>query len=148
MPFSTDQDLKLAYAGIMDLLPADYADWSPQRGRAEALLLDDLDRLWFRKAAAAQKHDWRAQPLDPARLGAAQLKPLSVLKTLECVFEFVRALHPQADGYERAAGGYREQYLEALRASIKAGLDYDWSGDGTVDSFEKSATVPTGLVRA
>lgn len=137
MPFSTDQDLERRRAGILDLLPEGA---TALREVAEEELLDDIERQWYRPAAAAMGLDWRSAPLDPQRLDPGALKRLSVLKTLALAHEHLMKYNAaEADGFERHRALYQREYEQALERLVRAGLRYDWDNSGQATAGRGSA---------
>lgn len=126
MAFSTDSDLEIRRAGILQLLPNGA---SAQRRLAEEELVADIERLWRRPACAARGIDWRSQPFDPARADPRELKRLSVLKTLVYAHEHLMKYGGEADGFERMREVYEREYQNELRVLLDAGLNYDWPND-------------------
>ncbi len=137
MAFATDQDLERRRAGILSLLP-DGAD--ELRALAEEELLDDLERQWYRAAAASMGLDWRVAPMEPARLEAGALKRLSVLKTLAVIHEHLMKYNgAEVDGFERHRRLYQQEYEASLDRLVRAGLRYDWDNSGAASDTEITA---------
>jgi len=144
MPFSSDADLEKRRAGILALLP-EGADGL--RELAEEELLDDLERQWYRAAAAARGLDWRSSPMQAQRLDPAALKRLSVLRTLALLHEqLMKYNSAEADGFERHRAMYEAEYRDLLERLVRTGLRYDWDGSGTAEPQETSPA-PRRLVR-
>lgn len=144
MAFSTDQDLEKRRAGILELLP-EGAD--SLRELAEEEILDDLERQWYRAAAAALGLDWRTAPMQPQRLDPQALKRLSVLKTLALTHEqLMKYNSAEADGFERHRDLYAREYRELLHHFTRTGLRYDWDASGDASTVETVAA-PRRLVR-
>lgn len=136
MHFCTDQDLERRRAGILELLPQGAA---PLRELAAEELTDDLDRCWYRGAAAARGVDWRTRPLRPEALDPALLRRLCVLKTLVLAHEqLMRYNSAEADGFERHRALYDREYRELLASLAGNELRYDW-GPGV--SAQPTATL-------
>lgn len=146
MAYSTDADLELRRADILDLLP-DGAD--ALRGLAEEQMLKDLERSWFLPTAKNRGVDPRTNPFDPARCVDAELKQLSTLKTLVCVHEHLMRHNSQdPDGFERLRDFYEKAYRTELAELCRSGLDYDWDGSGDLATSEKATQAPRTLMRA
>ena len=145
MAFSTDSDLTARRPSLLDLLP-DGTDTI--RTLAEEDLLQDLNRKWFLDAARDRGIDPRAHPLRMDGLEPAQLKRLSVLKTLVYAHEqLMKHGAPEPDGFERQRDQYELAYREAFEELLRAGIDYDWDGSGFTDRIEKAKASPRRLRR-
>lgn len=137
MPYSTDQDLERRRAGILALLPEGAA---ALREMAEEELLDDIERQWYRAAAAARGMDWRTMPMQPSRLELQALRRLSVLKTLAVIHERLMQYNKgESDGFERHRLLYEKEYAALLEKLVRSGLRYDWDGSGLADTVETTA---------
>lgn len=145
MAFSTDNDLTARRPSLLDLLPNGA---EAVRELAEEDLVQDLDRRWFHDAARDRGIDPRAHPLRIDGLNAAQLKRLSVLKTLVYAHEqLMKHGSPEPDGFERQRDAYEQAYREAFEELLRAGIDYDWDASGVTDRTEKAKAAPRRLRR-
>jgi len=148
MAYSTDIDLENRRSGILQLLPNGARQ---QRTLAEEELLADLERIWYRPAATARYLDWMQQRFDPTRVDPAELKRLSVLKTLVYAHEFLMKYGgAEADGFERHRDFYEREYQAELRKALDAGLAYDWpnAGGAAGSADDRPAPAPRLLERA
>jgi len=146
--YSDDDDLFLVRPELSELLPENATDWDEQRTRAESEIDSALERLWYRREASARGIDWRGTGFDRTRLGPGQLKRLSVLKTLSCVYEFLSVGGQDPDGYERLSDKYEAGFKEELSNVLARGLDYDWDDSDGLEETERARIVPVRLVRA
>lgn len=150
MTFCTDSDLTAVAADVRHLVPSELDDWSVQRALAEEAVLRDISRVWYAPAARARGIDPDSMPLDLSRLTPAEIRPLTVLKSLEVVYGYLaKPGSREADGFERSADRYRRRYGEELNNIAAAGLSYDWDASGRVETGETSAPrAPRRLARS
>jgi hypothetical protein len=114
--------------------------WTDQLAEATTIINRALDHGWYRAEAEGRGRDWRATPFDQTKLlsAATQLTRLAVYKTLELAFRFL--MKQPEDIFDGFSLKYEDEYKKELKEVLKAGLDYDFSEDGTIDSGEKSLT--------
>lgn len=143
-PWSTDADMQQ----IMSSLPS-YPDnvfsWDDLRARGEARIIMWLVRGWYRTEAWARSLDPAQTPLEPARLDATQLNEASSLATLAAICENVKAAAD--DVYGAMAADFWKRAEREVAAIVDAGVNYDWSNDGTIGTEDTGPARPRRLVR-
>lgn len=135
----TDADLELRRHGITEMMPDGTA---LIRSQADSDVAEDLDRLWYRRAATERGIDWRETPLDTDEMTASEVKRLAVLRTLTLIHEHLMQVGKDPTGYERLRDMYAKEYSVVLLQACDAGFSYDWDASGTVDDDERHISRP------
>lgn len=145
MPWSSDDDVDMAWALARELLRPGEIGFKRFRDAAEAALLLDLDLAWRRDAARERGVDFREHPIAPSRLEAGQMRRISVLKTLELLCGAAKK-DATDDALANAETEYRRLGREELERLIRAGVDYDWDGLG-LSSADRARKAPPPRLR-
>lgn len=95
--------------------------------------------MWYREAANDEVgKDYRQYPFNPSLLlDTSQLTDAATYKTLELVYEKL-SKDREDDAFRVQEDRYRKRYEEEIKRVIKAGLHYDWDGDGALEEEERS----------
>jgi len=143
--YSTDDDLLTIRPNILDF---GVRDWEEKHVKAFNTINRVLIARWYKEVADEHGIDnWRETPFDPEKVDADQIKELSCYKTLELIYMHLMKDSPQADGFERQRGVYRDLYNEELRTLLATGLNYDWDDDDVIGDTEKYIVRQRRLVR-
>lgn len=133
--FHTDEDLLAIRPNILSY---GITDFELQMQEAENIIIRMLDARWYRNVASDNGIDFRSTPLDAELFLNAtdQLSRLSSYKSLQLIYLHLMKESPEADAFERQSGTFKKLYAEEQKEVLDAGLDYDWSDDGTIDAGE------------
>jgi len=128
-----------------DATPA--TNFADQIAEADRQIDRALDYGWYRKELENRTLEyqgvvieyWQANPFLRARLknAATQLTTLGVYKSLQLIYLYL-AKDSSEDAFTEEAGRYESLYKGELAEVLRAGLDYDFSGDNVIDLGEKS----------
>ena len=128
--YCTDADLKVVRPNILDL---SVEDWAIQRTEAYDYINKLVLARWYRPAAVEAGLDPDLNELDPTKLDAEQLKKSAVYKSLELAYMSLMKEGPDADGYERFASYFADEFAKEFDLELAIGLRYDWDNDGETD---------------
>jgi hypothetical protein len=113
--------------------------WSSTHYKARDVINRDIEAGWYRKASEREGVDYNLTPFSSSRMlnWRNQLKDLSVYKVLELSYEYL-AKDIKEDAFLYLSDKYSKKYESELKRVIRAGIDYDWNFDDSIDSDEKS----------
>jgi hypothetical protein len=145
MTYAVDADLVKVRPNILSL---GVADWEVQREEAYSIINRIIIRRWYREAAKIMGYDPNLTSFEPEQVANDCLKRLEVYKTLELAYLYLLKGGGEEDGFERQMEIFRRRYNDELNLLFDSGIDYDWSGDDTLDDDEKFIRAPRRLMRA
>jgi hypothetical protein len=121
-----------------DIMNYGITDFNEQLLESENIIIRTLEHRWYRNRADDYGLNWRNTPFDATLLltAATQLKRLAVYKSLQLIYLFIQKETPEPDAFERQSNSFKKLYAEELKEVLDSGLDYDWSGTGSIDSGE------------
>jgi hypothetical protein len=146
-------DTYCTYDDILDKRPAlknnNGGPFQDQLKEAKVLVDEDLELYWYRPAADKRDIDWSESDyaFDPTSLisqtgsttdSTKRVKRLAVLKSLQLIYEYL-SKDSKDDNYLAMSDRFKDQYNAELNRVVKAGLDYDWDDDDTLEDTEKAA---------
>lgn len=133
--FHNDDDLVAIRPNILSY---GITDFELQMQEAENIVIRMLDARWYRNVASDNGIDFRSTPLDATLFlnASDQLSRLACYKSLQLIYLHLMKESPEADAFERQSATFKKLYSEEQKEVLDAGLDYDWSDDGTIDAGE------------
>lgn len=148
MTYCIDTDL-LKYRP--DILSLGVDSWTVQREEAFSIINRFISSRWYKFTAPEMGCDPSLNLFDSTKIGSeslTSLKRLECFKTLELAYMYLKKDFPEPDGFERNEKAFRQRYNEELESIMAEGIDYDWTGSGTIESEEKAVRYSRRLVRA
>jgi len=132
-----------------DILSYGVTDFEVQQTESETIINRTLDAQWYRNVALNSGLNWRETPFDATLIlhGEEQLGRLACYKSLQLIYLYLMKEAIEPDAFERQMNTFKKLYQEELSEVLNAGIDYDFSGDGTIAADESSLPVVRRLVR-
>lgn len=115
-------------------------DATTYHARAKVIIDRIIEQKWYRPEATDRGYIFEDTPFAADQLEPTQMVYLSSYKTLELLYMALMKTAPEADGFERLAGIYREEFDKELQSLLSLGITYDWDDDDSYSEAERIST--------
>lgn len=132
-----------------DIFSFGVESFKDQKDEAEDIVNRALDARWYRRVAQDSGLDYQTTPFDKTLMlnASTQLWRVYTYKALELIYMYLMKNTPNGDAFDRQREMFMKLYKEELSEVLTAGIDYDFSGDDSIDAGENAIPSVRRLVR-